>query len=180
MKKKEKNFNAFSISVIAILLVAICGTGVYAYYQTQISAKGSMRAKAWVFKATAGGEELSEIFSDSIGNLQPGSKGSYTITVDATGTEVDLTYKIELGYAPESEKITNLKFCTDEACENELSSTNTLTGEILASSTTKTKDVKIYYVWPYGDASSVAADTADAGKSVTLNLKVSGTQKNNS
>lgn len=180
MKKKDKNFNAFSISVIAILLVAICGTGVYAYYQTQISAIGNMRAKAWVFKATAGDEELSETFSDLIGNLQPGSKGSYTVTVDATGTEVDLTYKIELGYASGSNTITNLKFCTDAECANELSSTNTLTGEILASSSTRTKDVKIYYVWPYGDASSVTADTADAGKSVTLDLKVTGTQKNNS
>lgn len=180
MKKKDKNFNAFSISVIAVLLVAICGTGVYAYYQTQITGTGTMKAKAWVFNAKGEGKTMTDTFSDTIGNLQPGAKGSYTVTIDATGTEVDLTYKVELGYASTSEQITNLKFCTDEACENELSSTNTLTGEILASSTTRTKDVKIYYVWPYGDASSVTADTADAGKSVTLNLKVTGTQKNNS
>lgn len=180
MKKKDKIFNTISISVIAILLLAICGTVVFAYYQTQIPVTGNVHTKAWVFKATAAGKEINKTFSDSIGNLKPGSKGSYTITVDATGTEVDLTYKIELGYATGSETITNLKFCTDEACEHELSNTNTLTGEILASSSTRTKDVTIYYVWPYGDKSSVTADTADAGKSVTLELKVSGSQKHDS
>lgn len=179
MKKNDKNFNAFSISVIAILLVAICSTGVYAYYQTTIKGTGTMRAKAWVFSVKGNnGTALSETFTDTISNLQPGSKGSYKVTIDATGTEVDLTYNVNIDYTSTSAKITNLKFCTDADCTNVLSSTNKLTGEILASDSARTKDVVIYYSWPYGDSSSTTQDTADAGKTVSLNLTVTGTQKN--
>ena len=80
MKKKKQNFNAFSISVIALLVVAILGTGVYAYYQTQMSATGDMHAKAWVFTAKGNDKELSDTFSDTIANLQPGASGQYKIT----------------------------------------------------------------------------------------------------
>lgn len=177
---KNKNFNAFSTSVIAILLVAICATGVYAYYQTQITANGDMRAKAWVFTAKGNDKELNESFSDTIANLQPGAKGSYKVTVDATGTEVDLTYTVGIDYTSSSKRIANLKFCADSACSNVLSSTNKITGEILAADVARTKDVYIYYEWPYGDASSTTQDTADAGKTISLNLTVTGTQKNNS
>ena len=96
MKKKKQNFNAFSISVIALLVVAILGTGVYAYYQTQMSATGDMHAKAWVFTAKGNDKELSDTFSDTIANLQPGASGKYKITVDATGTEVDLDYLVDI------------------------------------------------------------------------------------
>ena len=176
MKKKSQNFNAFSISVIALLVVAILGTGVYAYYQTQVNATGNMKAKNWVFSVKANDKELSETFNDTIANLQPGSKGSYKITVDATGTEVDLDYAVTIGYANGSAKITNLKFYTDSEYKSELTSTNRIKGTILASDESKTKDVYVYYYWPYdGDS---ATDTADAGKSVSLNLTVTGVQKN--
>ncbi len=177
MKKKKQNFNAFSISVIALLVVAILGTGVYAYYQTQMSATGDMHAKAWVFTAKGNDKELSDTFSDTIANLQPGASGQYKITVDATGTEVDLDYLVDIAYATNSEQITNLKFYSDAEHTTELSSTNKIRGTILATDSARTKDVYIYYAWPY-DSGNQAADTADAGKTVSFNLTVTGVQKN--
>lgn len=177
MKKKKQNFNAFSISVIALLVVAILGTGVYAYYQTQMSATGDMHAKAWVFTAKGNDKDLSETFEDTIADLQPGATGQYKITIDATGTEVDLEYLVDITYAESSATITNLKFYSDAEHTIELSSTNRIKGEIAANAETKTKDVYIYYAWPY-DSGNQAADTADAGKTVSFNLTVTGIQKN--
>ena len=177
MKKKQKNFNFFSISVIALLIISISATGVYAYYQTQISATGSMYAKNWVFTAQGNGTELSNTFSDTISNLQPGSAGKYKITVVATGTEVDLDYTVDVAYTSSSNKITNLKFYADESHTSEITSTNKINGSILATDTAKTKDVYIYYYWPY-DSGNQTADTADAGKTVSINITVTGKQKN--
>lgn len=176
MKKKKRNFNAFSISIIALLVVAIIGTGVYAYYQTQMNATGNMHTKAWVFTAKGNSKELNETFSDTIADLQPGASGKYKITIDATGTEVDLDYLVDVVYTSGSATITNLKFYTDEAHTIEMLGTNKISGTILASDTTRTKDVYIYYNWPY-DSGDQTIDTADAGKTVSFNITVTGTQK---
>ena len=176
MKKKKQNFNAFSVSVIALLVVAILGTGVYAYYQTQMTATGTMHAKAWVFKVKGNNNsELSDTFDDTIADLQPGSSGSYKITIDATGTEVDLDYLVDIAYSNNSATIANLKFYSDANYQTELLGDGKISGSINAGDSTKTKDVYIYYKWPY--ESNSAQDTADAGKTVSFTITVTGTQK---
>lgn len=170
MKKKNKSFNAFSISVIAILLVAILGTGVYAYYQTTITGTGTMTALNWDFKVN----NQASTFTETISGLKPGSNGTITLNLGATGSGVDVDYEITLKYATDSQIIQNLKFYSDETHKSEITSTSKLTGDITKGSS---KQVTIYYNWPYGGADSVAADTADAGKSVTFDITVKGQQK---
>ena len=167
---KNKKFNAFSISVIAILLVAILGTGVYAYYQTVITGTASMTALTWEFTV----DSKSDTFSKVLPDLKPGSNGSFDLVLGATNSGVDVDYEITLKYATSSPTIQNLKFYSDEVKANEITSTTKLTGTVTKAGT---KTVTIYYDWPYGNASSVAADTADAGKSVTFDITVSGKQK---
>lgn len=170
MKNKNKNFNAFSISVIAILLVAILGTGVYAYYQTIITGTASMTALNWEF--TVDGATTS--FSKSLGALKPGSSGSFALALGATNSGVNVDYEVAINYATSSPKITNLKFYTDSEHKSELALGTKLTGNITKGSSVTTT---IYYYWPYGDADSVDTDTADAGKSVTFDITVNGKQK---
>ena len=179
MKKKKQNFNAFSISVIALLVVAILGTGVYAYYQTQMSATGDMHAKAWVFTAKGNDKELSDTFSDTIADLQPGVSGQYKITVDATGTEVDLDYLVDIAYAANSEKITNLKFYSDAEHKTEVSATNgtVATGTIATTDTTKTATKYLYWDWPY-ESGDDETDTTEgqAAKTMTVTYKIDAVQ----
>lgn len=170
MKKKNKSFNAFSISVIAILLVAILGTGVYAYYQTVVTGTATMTALNWEF--TVDGK--TDTFSKTVADLKPGSAGSFNLALGATNSGVDVDYEVAIKYATSSETIENLKFYTDETHKNEITSSTKITGDITKGSS---KTVNIYYYWPYGDASSVAADTRDAGKSVTFDITVNGKQK---
>lgn len=169
MKKKNKNFNAFSISVIAILLVAILGTGVYAYYQTIITGTASMAALNWEFTV----DGSTSTFSKSLGSLKPGSSGSFDLALGATNSGVNVDYEVAINYATSSPKITNLKFYTDSEHKSELALGTKLTGNITKGTS---KTVTIYYYWPYGDASSVTADTKDAGKSVTFDITVNGKQ----
>lgn len=169
MKKKNKNFNAFSISVIAILLVAILGTGVYAYYQTIVTGTASMTALNWEFTV----DDKTDTFSKSLGSLKPGSSGSFALALGATNSGVNVDYEVAINYATSSSKITNLKFYTDSEHKSELALGTKLTGNITKGTS---KTVTIYYYWPYGDASSVTADTADAGKSVTFDITVNGKQ----
>lgn len=170
MKNKNKSFNAFSISVIAILLVAILGTGVYAYYQTIVTGTASMTALNWEFTV----DKKTDTFSKTVADLKPGSAGSFSLELGATNSGVDVDYEVTIKYATSSDTIENLKFYTDEAHTSELALGTKLTGEIAKASS---KTVKIYYYWPYGDTSSVEADTRDAGKSVTFDITVNGKQK---
>lgn len=170
MKKKNKSFNAFSISVIAILLVAILGTGVYAYYQTIVTGTASMTALNWEFTV----DKKTGTFSKTVADLKPGSAGSFSLELGATNSDVDVDYEVTIDYASGSSKITNLKFYTNEAHTSELALGTKLTGEITKGSSVTTT---IYYYWPYGDADSVDTDTADAGKSVTFDITVNGKQK---
>ena len=169
MKKKNKSFNAFSISVIAILLVAILGTGVYAYYQTIVTGTASMTALNWEFTV----DGATTTFNKSLGALKPGSRGSFDLALGATNSDVNVDYEVTIDYASGSSKITNLKFYTDSEHKSELALGTKLTGNITKGSSVTTT---IYYYWPYGDASSVTADTADAGKSVTFDITVNGKQ----
>lgn len=180
--KKNNNFNAFSISVIALLVVAILGTGVYAYYQTQISGTASVTAVDWEF--TVDGETAT--FNKSFGPLKPGYEGEIDFVLGAKKSGVDVDWTISANYAADSDTITNLKFYTTRSgsagnytYEGEISELSTTAKQLTSGELTKGSEatVKIYVVWPYGDASSVTADTAEAGKSVTLDLSISGTQK---
>lgn len=180
--KKNNNFNAFSISVIALLVVAILGTGVYAYYQTQIGGTASVTAVDWEF--TVDGKTAT--FNKTFGPLKPGYEGQIDFALGAKNSGVDVNWNITGKYATGSDTIANLKFYTTRSGS---AGSYTYSGEITGISTTAkqftsgeltkggSKTVTIYVVWPYGDATSVTADTADAGKSVTLDLSITGTQK---
>ncbi len=179
--KKNNNFNAFSISVIALLVVAILGTGVYAYYQTQISGTASVTAVDWEF--TVDGK--TETFNKTFGPLKPGYEGEIQFVLGAKNSGVNVNWNITGKYATGSDTITNLKFYTARTGS---AGNYTYDGEITLDDAFKQitsgelakggqTTITIYPVWPYGDASSATADTADAGKSVTLDLSISGTQK---
>jgi hypothetical protein len=190
-RKKKMKKDQLKVFIVACLVVTVCAFGyaTYAFFQTTYTAKvtGTLTA-SWTFdflgadkgaavdgltsfKCTEGCANL----GTADAKLAPGSKGSFTLKVDASTSTVATEAAITmygLTNAP-----TGLVFKVGET---------TLDGTALtapgaevakfdwpAEDAAKTNSVTVNWEWPYGDA----ADNSAQGKTVTFNLKAVATQK---
>ena len=118
------------------------------------------------------------------GKIAPGTRGSFQIIVDGTGSDVGIDYKIK--FSNESSKPQNLKFYYNDTQYNSiLDLEEDLSGTIAASDTNKERTLTIDWEWQYetGDnpteiASNDKIDTQNAQEiaNYTFNVTVSGTQ----
>ncbi len=96
MKNKKKTLVVVAIILLLVLLVT--GFTFSKYYQS-VSGNVKFKVDAWKFNATTnGGKPLSEISLETFdkGAFAPGSKGSFEINVDATGSGVNIAYQSEV------------------------------------------------------------------------------------
>ena len=132
--------------------------------------------------------------------IAPGTAGEFDIIIDTTGTEVDLQYDVTLTLANCPRNITFSKKGPGEAdatvisaggAGNTLSRTLTFS-KYVSHSQNGTFTEKIYWNWPYeltgndpstGEEYTAAQkeewdgrDNADQGKTVTMNITVTGTE----
>ena len=183
---ENKKFSGLSLTVIALLLVAIVGTGVYAYYASQATGTANVRSLKYAFQVE-GGDTLTtdgQTFEVTLtpNTIQPGTQVAIPVTVSATGSEVAVDYTIGVKYADGSEVIPNLDLCLTSAANGECESALTIneaageyatvaTGNLAAGAAETTKT--FYVTWPYGTDDS---DTAYMNKTVTLSIEVKGQQ----
>jgi len=188
---EDRKFSGLSLTVIALLLVAIVGTGVYAYYASSATGTANVRALKYAFQVE-GGDTLTtdgQTFEIELtpNTIQPGTQVAIPVKVSATGSDVDVDYTIAVKYANGSEKIENLDICLVSSANGECASPlaiNDFSGEYVqvasgrltagAGETTKT----FYVTWPYGNEGSHLVDNPDMDKTVTLSIEVKGQQKN--
>lgn len=190
MSKKKKAI--LIIAILSCIILSFIGGQSYSKYVAEVRGDGMAEVATWSFKVNGKKEEVQTIQLGSTCDnetlinhkIAPGTKGSFNITVDGTGSDVGIDYHIKFGN--ESTKPTNLKFTYHNQEYNSISELETdLSGTIHANDTDKIKTLTIHWEWPYetgNDESEVAKndkiDTQNAQTiaNYTFDVTVSGTQ----
>lgn len=178
------------ILVVAILLLLIAVSyGTYAIYKTSVTTNATVTAAAWNIEFKDGATTITDsttvTFSASdcvnphvaTGFIAPGATCSKQITLDATGTQVDVAYEVDV----DDTAITATKDATSvsTAGANEFSATVTggSTGTLLMSEgLTKTITVNLEWAGTDSDTTINPADTALAGSTITVPLTLTAKQ----
>ena len=160
MNKKK----LFTIMFIVILMVFVF-TGSVAYYRYTLEGKIIASTGNAVFNVTGINNETKII---DLGNkLLPGDRGSFTITLDSTGSTVDMyaTLKIDRKVLPD-----NLKFYSTSDYKSEIKTYYSF----LEVSGTRSETITIYWYWnPFKDDED---DNKYVGKSLSADISVSAVQ----
>ena len=137
--------NKYKIILIICVIIGICSilVGSIAYYRIVVegSIKGSTGNAVFVLK-----DENSNVWNNkeiNLGKVNPGDSGSFTVTMDASGSTVDMyaTLELDRGTLP-----TNLKFYTTSDHKSELHKYYSF----LEHSGTNSETLTIYWYWnPY-------------------------------
>ena len=201
MKKKEKQKSTTkqtttrtknkSVLILALALILAIILSIYAYSKYTSSYKGSSTSTVakWSFKVNGhSNEEIGDIdFVQTIENqnnvvekkLAPGTQGKFELTLDGTGSEVAIDYKIALTI---TEKPRNLKIYEDSEYKNEVTEQNgefNITGSIPLEEVNTPLTKPVYWKWTYETGTTNdKIDAEDSKKSVTMAIKVTGTQRN--
>ena len=156
----------FIIMFIVMLIVA-CVTGSVAYYRTTVEGSLTGSSGNAVFNVT-GLTDSGENKTISLGNkLLPGDSGSFNITLDSTGSTVDMyaTLKIDRRALPN-----NLKFYSTADHKSEISTYYSL----LEVNGNLSETITIYWYWnPFKDD---ADDNKYIGKDLTADISISAVQ----
>ena len=189
MSKKKKII--IIVSVLLAILLSFIGGKTFSKYLTQVKGEGVAEIASWDFKVNGKTDEvqtinLSSTFDETlIGNkIAPGTKGSFNINLDATGSEVGINYKVT--FDGETQKPTNLKFKYNDTSYNSIKELESaLTGTINANDSEKTKTFTINWEWPFETGSNTSEinqndkiDTQEAQtiSNYTFNVNVQGVQ----
>ena len=162
--------NKYKIILIICVIIGICSilVGSIAYYRIVVegSIKGSTGNAVFVLK-----DENSNVWNNkeiNLGKVNPGDSGEFTVTMDASGSTVDMyaTLEIERNTLP-----TNLKFYTTSDHKSELHKYYSF----LEKNGTNSENLTIYWYWnPY------ISDEEDSKfinkESIEANIRVSAIQ----
>lgn len=183
MKKERKaskqNKGIFGTLCILLIMLLLTGTGGYTYarYMSQERGTGSADIANWSFQIAKNGEETKSVTLRNTvtkstlvnGKIAPGTSGEFTITLDATGSEVGVDYI--LGFLNEQNKPTNIIFTYNGNNYKSLSEIGDIKGTIGITGE-RTKTIKIAWIWSYQtgttDEAKVANDEIDTKDGTTL------------
>ena len=181
MKKGHKK-----LLVVAVLLLLVCvGIGTYAIYRSSASGNASVSTAAWVVEVN----DTSIVTSNSFtvgninwsthrgknGKIAPGDTGTITLEIDATGSEVDVDYTVQVGtILVDGVANTNTGFTVTNTGEN-------ASGTIAYSTTENAmkKTITLNVTWlgdDNDDASKDANDIAMSNKPITIPVTVTAKQ----
>lgn len=190
MSKKKKII--LIIAVLSCIIVSFIGGQSYSKYVSEVRGDGMAEVATWSFKVNGQKEEVQTIQLASTCNnetlinnkIAPGTRGSFNILVDGTGSEVGIDYNIQ--FTNETTKPSNLKFTyNDKQYNSIIELEKDLSGTINANEENKTRTLKINWEWPYETGSNEneianndKIDTQNAQNIATysFNVIVSGTQ----
>ena len=153
------------IIMFCVILMVFVFTGSVAYYRYTLEGKIIASTGNAVFNVTGINNETKII---DLGNtLLPGDRGSFTVTLDSTGSTVDMyaTLKIDRKVLPD-----NLKFYSTSDYKSEIKTYYSF----LEVSGTKSETLTIYWYWnPFKDDED---DNKYIGKSLSADISVSAVQ----
>ena len=136
--------------ILIILLFTICIVsllfGSVAYYRFLVSGNINGSTGNAVFNVTGFKDDSSSIKTIELGKISPGDSGEFTITLDASGSTVDMyaTLTIDRGDSSNNTELpTNLKFYTTSDHKSELHKYYSF----LEKSGTNKETLTIYWYW---------------------------------
>ena len=159
-QKKLKRKILIILLLLLILLIGLLGT-TYSKYITQVEGRGVIEVAKWAFlvngqTATMTNINLAQTYNSNTvipNRIAPGTKGSFDIIVDATGSEVGIDYDVK--FLNETNKPTNLNFSYNGIIvPSIIDLEELLKGNIPADSTEKVKTFTIQWFWNYETGST--------------------------
>ena len=178
-KKKTGNNKAEKTKLIMgiammVFAVAVAG-GTYAYYQSTITGTVSGTILAWDCIDGSG------TLSTALGNLKPGSSGSFALKVKSTNFKTDIT--VQLKYDNASNVPSNFKLYKDSAHSTSIA----MNGTTLVTAFTETgvtknteKTYTVYYYWPIGTTAETPIATGASSNNKSLSITYAITCKQSS
>ena len=181
--KNNRTTRLVVLVLFLAIITAIILSGTFAKYTTSVDGNGTAEIAKWSFSASGldtfartDGVSVDKIADTK---LAPGTSGSFSASVDCTGCEVAVDYKVVISNI--QNKPTNLKFYSDSTFNTEISESNgefVVEGTVAANAASKTVSVPVYWKWAYETASGDATDTleGEAATAMTIDIAVVGTQ----
>lgn len=155
-KSSIKNKGILEIVSVLLIILLITGAGGYTYarYRSQEKGTGSAQIANWSFKIDKNGTETKTInLADTVnkatlvkGKIAPGTSGAFSITLDATGSDVGVDYI--LSFLNEKNKPQNITFKYNDKNVNYLKELGEIKGN-LKSTGNKKAVIKVEWTWLY-------------------------------
>lgn len=187
MKKSIFTKMGAAAMVLTLVTASLVG-GTFAKYTSTVTGAGTATVAKWNISLKNGSAEITEdaktitLINDNPkltldeGIVAPGAFGKLDLSVDGTGTQVDVEYTLKI----DTTKLpSNIKFYKGDSAvpENEYKSTG-ISGKLTGA--TKTETIPVYWVWEddgSNDAADLAAGTAStAGTATTFDITLTATQ----
>ena len=176
MENQNKNMGKtilIAFLLIVVIALAVFATYAWAKYTTTANGTATAEVAQWNVNATPGELTFSKQFTHVVANkLAPGTNGSFTASLDVTGTEVDVDYEITIDEI--TNKPTNLIITDAEG--NTLTKGSKITGTLPVGSTTASQVIS--WNWPYETGNTAeekkandAIDTTDGINAETMTIK---------
>ena len=166
------NKKLFIILLFAICIVSLL-FGSVAYYRFLVSGNINGSTGNAVFNVTGFKDDSSSIKTIELGKISPGDSGKFTITLDASGSTVDMyaTLSIDRGDSSNNAELpTNLKFYTTSDYKSELHKYYSF----LETTGTQKEELTIYWYWnPF---ISDEEDNKYINREFSANIEVSAVQ----
>lgn len=196
--KKNRTTRLVVLVLFLAIITAVIISGTFAKYTTSVNGTGSATVAKWAVALKANGESFTDgktftladtTLNDKVadGKIAPGTDGSFSLAIDATGSEVAIHYVVEISSL--TNVPTNLKFYKDSiADENLITVTGdkfVMEGDIALADVGTEVTLPIYWAWAYetgtvtdGVATGDAADTQDGidAETMTFSVKLTATQ----
>ena len=195
----KKKFNAARLGVLALALtlVTTCLTGgTMARYVTEVTGQATATVADWSFKADSQADvgeqfttiDLGETFAAAYDGkniktdvIAPGTKGSFDIVIDGTGSDVGINYAVKIAANQGTTLPTDLAFKVTNGTEQQADYTLGQDVEGIIDYSTTNDDmkrtVKVDWEWPF-DANDTkdSNDNDYASKTWTLDITLTGKQ----
>ena len=169
--------------IFLFLLLVICsGIVTYAWYATRANGAGTVNSAKWNVSFKNGEDSITNNFNINLGNatwtngygnvasgkIAPGSSTTFNITLDATGTETDVDYTVEIW---ETQGLEDFEILADNSSGTIDYSTET--GAMV-------RNIPITILWnggTFGDTTKEARDVALANQNLTIPITIIASQK---
>ena len=144
------------LAILIALVLSFIGGQTFSKYISEVEGTGIAEVARWSFKVNGQNEEVQTINLASTcddetlidNKIAPGTKGSFDIVVDGSGSDVGIDYQIS--FENESNKPQNLKFKYEDVEYNSITDLETaLRGTINADDEEKTRALTVNWEWAY-------------------------------
>lgn len=192
MKKNKKRILLIALLLLLIVFMVLLGRGSYSKYLTQVKGKGVIEVAKWAFLVNGETASITNInlaktyTAETLAQntIAPGTRGSFDIKIDTTGSEVGINYDVK--FENENSKPQNLQYTYNAHTVSTIKELEPfLIGTIEANSNEKVKIMTIEWNWPYETGSSenekLAQDVEDTNdgkllENYSFDIIVTGTQ----